>query len=191
METLETLDREIFFAINGFNSEFFDSFFWIVSLVITWIPLYVFFAFLMVKKFGKNFWLPLLAAGLMAVATDQGSVFVKNTVQRYRPTHNLQIQDNVHKINNDRGGKFGFVSSHAANTWGLAVYLMLLFSFRKKYFSFLLLLWAALVSYGRVYAGVHYPSDVIAGGLLGSTLGFLFFKLQQIVLIKYFHSQPV
>ena len=133
----------------------------------------------------------MLAAGLLAVATDQGSVLVKNKIQRYRPTHNLELKSKVHRIFNESGGKFGFVSSHAANTWGLAMFLILLLNFKKRYFAFLILFWAALVSYGRIYSGVHYPSDVLGGALLGMLLGFLIFKLQNFILVKYFKYQPV
>jgi undecaprenyl-diphosphatase len=191
LETIKKIDQAIFFAINGWNNAFLDQFFWIVSLVVTWIPLYVLFAILIVKKFGTRCWVPLLAAGLLVLATDKSSVFFKNQFQRYRPTHNLVLKTRVHKVHNDEGGKFGFVSSHAANTWGLAVYLILLLSYRKKYFTFLLLFWAALVSYGRVYAGVHYPSDVAGGAVLGILLAFLIFKLQNFILMKYFKHQTV
>jgi undecaprenyl-diphosphatase len=188
LETLENLDRHLFLFLNGKHNSLFDLVFWYSSLTVTWIPLYAFLLFLVIKKFGKLSWLPLLSVALIILSTDRGSVLVKNNVQRYRPSHNLEILEEVHTLRADKGGQFGFVSSHAANTFGLALFLVLILKPKKKYFSFLLLFWAAFVSYGRIYGGLHYPSDIFFGGILGMCFAFLIFKIQNFVLNKYFNS---
>lgn len=186
METLENLDRELFLFLNGKHNSFFDHFFFFTSQVVIWIPLYLFFAFLIIKKFRQAAWIPLLSMLILVAATDQGSVFVKNSVKRYRPSHNMELKDKVHTIKKDLGGVYGFVSSHSANTFGLAVFLILCLGLKKKYFSFLLLFWAAVVSYGRIYGGLHYPADIAGGAILGISLAFLIFKIQSAVFRKYF-----
>jgi undecaprenyl-diphosphatase len=191
LETLENFDRQLFFFLNRNHTPFFDSVFSITSLTATWIPLYLFFLFLIIRKYRSACWVPLLGAALVIGLSDRSSVLIKNSVERYRPSHNLEIKNKVLLLNGDRGGQFGFVSSHASNVFGLAVYLILLLKFRKKYFSFLLLLWALFVSYSRIYEGLHYPSDILGGAMLGAALAFLVFKIQQLVLKKYFHSQTV
>ncbi|MBC7861789.1 MAG: phosphatase PAP2 family protein [Bacteroidia bacterium] len=189
METLEKLDRQLFFFLNGNHNDFFDHVFWYTSLVVTWIPLYLFFIFLIIKKYKSKCWVPFLGAALLIGLSDKSSVLIKNSVERYRPSHNLEIKEKVLLLKNDSGGQFGFVSSHAANVFGIAVYLILLLKFRKKYFNFLLLFWALFVSYSRIYGGLHYPSDIFGGAILGSLLAFMVFKLQQFILKKYFHFQ--
>lgn len=123
----------------------------------------------------------LLAVIILIVLSDQASVILfKETFKRLRPCHNPQIADLVHLVNGC-GGKYGFVSSHAANTFALASFMGLVL---KKHIPFILiglLCWAIVVSYSRVYVGVHYVSDVFVGALLGMLIGLLvFFGLKKI-----------
>lgn len=117
---------------------------------------------------------------LVIVFSDQISVqLFKEAFMRLRPCHNPNIADLVHTINGECGGNYGFVSSHASNTFALALFVGLIF---KKHFSFLLyamLVWSALVSYSRIYVGVHYPADIVCGAILGSTIAFLMWKALQ------------
>ncbi|MFN5181752.1 MAG: phosphatase PAP2 family protein [Bacteroidota bacterium] len=177
MEWLEKLDRDFFLFINGKNSSFFDSVFFLSNLVITWVPLYVFFLFLIFRKFKSKTWICVAGAAILILATDQSSVLLKNNVRRYRPSHNLEIKNNVHLIKEEKGGQYGFVSSHAANVWGIAIYIFLLLDLRKKNWIIPILFWAAFVSYGRVYSGVHYPADVLGGALLGIVVALAVYKV--------------
>ncbi|MFN6039104.1 MAG: phosphatase PAP2 family protein [Bacteroidota bacterium] len=143
---------------------------------------------LIIRKFGKKGWITILSALLLVLATDQSSVFLKNSVQRYRPSHNLELKEKVHLINNEKGGQFGFVSSHAANIWGIAVFMMLTLEIKKYKSILLLLMWAFLVSYGRIYSGVHYPLDVVGGAILGVLLAFLIVKFSNLLQQKIYNS---
>lgn len=174
IEKLELIDRSIFLFINGLHAPFFDKLMWFVSGKLSWIPLYLLLLFFLIKKEKKHWWLIILALALLITLADQTSVkLFKETFQRYRPCHNLEIQHLVHKVNNKCGGTFGFVSSHATNVFALASFISLVF--RKNYVTIGMLIWAALVSYSRIYLGVHYPADVSAGALLGMLCGLLIY----------------
>jgi undecaprenyl-diphosphatase len=109
----------------------------------------------------------------------------KDVFERLRPCHNPEIAELVHIVNNKCGGQFGFVSSHATNTFGIATFLGLLLKSRNsKLALYLLLFWAAIVSYCRVFLGVHYALDIIGGAILGGTIGYLLYRLTVYFLIK-------
>lgn len=181
LETLEKWDRALFLLLNSWHNEFMDQMMFLISGKLEWIPLYVLLLVLLIRKYKKHVWLPLLAVGVVIVLADQSSVqLFKEIFERYRPCHNLEIKDMVHLVNNKCGGKFGFVSSHAANTFALAT-LVGLFLNRKTFY--LLLVWAILVSYSRIYLGVHYPSDVFFGGLLGIILALIVYRISHSILI--------
>lgn len=174
IEFLEALDKDIILAVNGCNTPFLDSLMWIVSGKYTWIPFYFLLVYLFWKKTGvKQTLLFLLTAILVIAIVDLSSVHLfKNVFERYRPSHNLLLTDLLHFHVYDngelyKGGTYGFVSSHAANFFGICTFSYLVM--RKNYpkiFPYLLFV-AALVGYSRIYLGVHYLSDVLFGGVLG------------------------
>lgn len=176
IEFLKNIDTDLFLFLNGIHSDFFDSLMWWISNKYIWIPLYAILLYLLIKKYGKKSVLPVVTIILLIIITDQLSVSLfKNMFQRFRPTHNLDISGLVHTVNNYKGGLFGFISSHAANSYGIAVLLSLFL--KNKSFTIVLLSWATVVSYSRIYLGVHYPSDIVCGGLFGIIIAFILCKL--------------
>lgn len=186
IESIKALDTSLFLFLNGLHSPFWDGFMFWVSYKFTWIPLYVILLLLIWKHFKNKVLLLLPIIFLLALATDQLSVHAfKNVFLRYRPCHNLLLQARVH-LNDGCGGTYGFVSSHAANTFALALFLSLLFRERLRYFPLLMLLWASVVSYSRIYNGVHYPADVLGGAIVGCVLAWIFYKLYRILENKFY-----
>lgn len=186
--SIKEIDTALFLFFNSKHNSFFDVIMFWVSHKYFWIPLYAFFFFISYKHFGKKVWLVVLGAVLVIVFADQISVHAfKQVFLRYRPCHNLLIQAQVH-LNDGCGGMFGFVSSHAANTFALAMFLSLLFKDKIKYFGLAIFFWAAFVSYSRIYNGVHYPADIACGAILGMGIGILVFKIYQLLNRKIYNE---
>lgn len=179
IEKIEQIDRQILFAVNDANSTFFDSIMWEVSQPRFGIPFYLLFIFLLYKSFGwKNTFVLVLCTGAAVGLADLSAKYLfKEMFERFRPSQNLEIKEQLHYVNNYHGGMYGFVSSHAANMFAVAVFLGLWLKKKMKYSIYLLLLWATLIGYSRVYLGVHYPSDVICGALLGTLISFVLYKV--------------
>ncbi len=162
------------------HNNFFDVVMYWFSNKVFWIPLYIYIFFLAFKKVGNKIWLVALAAILLILLSDQVSVHAfKNVFLRYRPCHNLLIQEKVHLLKGHCGGTYGFVSSHAANTFALAMFLTLFFKDYMKYFGIFIFIWASIVSYSRIYSGVHYPADVAIGAIVGMGIGMVVFKIYE------------
>lgn len=175
LDFLNNLDSQLFLFLNGLHSEFWDSIMWWVSGKEEWIPLYLIILGWLIYRFKWRvlYLIPFIV--LLIVLSDQISVLIKNTVQRFRPTHDPEIGNLVNILNNYRGGKYGFVSSHAANSFALAIFTALIL--KNRWFTVFIFLWAAIVSYSRIYLGVHYPGDILFGALLGFAIGIFTFWL--------------
>ena len=176
METLEALDREAFLAINGWHAPWSDGPMLVLSDMITWFTFYLVFLFLIKRRFyRRGLWWAIPVLGLMILCSDKGSVILfKETVQRLRPCHEPTLQGMVHLVKEGCGGRFGFVSSHASNHFAIALFMIGVLGGRPRWAIPALLAWASLVAYSRVYLGVHYPGDVLVGGLYGAFVGILF-----------------
>jgi undecaprenyl-diphosphatase len=187
-DQLEQLDVDLFFAINSRHNSFFDTFFYWVSNAWAWIPVYVLFAYILVKLYGiKAALIQIALIGLMVIVADLISVYVfKNTVARFRPTHNEIYGKLVHVVNGHRGGIFSFVSSHAVNfgTWTVMVWWFLKKRIESKWLLCILLI-PFLVGYSRIYLGVHYPFDVFCGAMLGLIMSFIGIKLYKNIAPKF------
>ncbi|MBE9469037.1 MAG: phosphatase PAP2 family protein [Bacteroidetes bacterium] len=175
IDKLLQIDTELFLFLNSLHSDFLDSIMWFISGKIQWVPLYALIIFFIIKKFKKKSVVIIASLILAIIFSDQISVHLfKDLFQRLRPCHNSQISNIVHIVNNHCGGKYGFVSSHAANTFALATFISCLY--KNKYVSYSFFLWATIVSFSRIYLGVHYPGDVLCGALLGIIIAIFFYK---------------
>lgn len=181
IDKIEQLDIQLFLYLNSKHNTTWDVIMYWITHKYTWIPLYIFLLFIVFKHFKAKIVYILIAIAILVTLSDQSSVLLKNAIQRYRPCHNGELQASVHMLRGKCGGKFGFVSSHAANTFALAMFLGMLFreKMKKNRPLLLLFLWAMIVSYSRIYAGVHYPLDIGGGMVLGITLAYLLFKVYQ------------
>lgn len=189
LESLKLIDRSLLLAINSYHSSFMDNIMYYISAVWIFFPLFVYWLYLFFRQYGPRKVLILGAfLGVLIALTDQSSYRIKHGVKRYRPTHNLEIREKVHIVNDYRGGQYGFFSGHAANSFGIATLLFLLYSQRSHYLRWSFFAWAALLSYSRMYLGVHYPSDILVGMLVGIFWGLVVYKLIQFTFKKYFNE---
>lgn len=173
---LEQIDTTILLFFNGMHNELFDYFMVLVSNRFTWVPFYAAFIFVMIKNFHwKVTIFTILAVALLVLLCDQtASGLLKPLVGRLRPSNlDNSISYMVHVVDGYRGGRYGFPSSHSANSWGVAIFAMYLVRNRKL--NIFLAFWAALVTYSRAYLGVHYPGDLLVGVLIGFVMASIVF----------------
>ena len=198
MNKLIEIDQQLLVAINAWHSEWADTLMWWISGKMTWIPLYILLVGLIIWKFhyptaiSKNGWSRIpscvwifLAFGLAVGLSDYvSSGIIKHWICRPRPTHEPILEDLLHIVRDYRGGHYGFVSSHAANTMSCALLFGLVWQHRahacKQYNHlvwWLLMIWVALNCYSRMYLGVHYPGDILGGLIVGAAMAWLAYSL--------------
>ena len=180
LEQLIHIDTEILLAINGWHAPWADRLMWIISAKATWIPLYVLLIGLLIWRYRKPAptaakWLqkvPVCVVLIVVIVAAIGladfiaSGILKELVARPRPTRVPELEGVLHLVNGYRSGRFGFVSSHAANTMACALLFPLIW--RNKIATIGLMLWVAMNCYSRMYLGVHYPTDILGGLIVGS-----------------------
>lgn len=190
LEKIKELDQELFLELNGIHNPTMDFIMYWLSDRFIWFPFYgLLLAFIIYKLRWKAVY-TVTAIILTIICADQFTTrFMKAYFQRFRPCHEESIQSLVHMVAGC-GGSYGFASSHAANTFGLAMITWLIFKDKYPKFS-LLFFWAIPVSYSRIYLGVHYPLDIIVGALVGMLIAFLIYKLYKWILLKNYIKLPV
>ena len=177
IEQIIQWDKELLVALNGSSSTFLDGIFMAITETTTWIPL---FACLLYAVVRNNTWrssllIIVMTALLVLICNYFSSGFCKPFFHRLRPSQEPELAKVIDLVNGYRSGLYGFISSHASNTFGISVFFSFLFSNKKV--SPLLLLYACLASYSRIYLGVHYPLDILMGALWGVSCGVAFYFL--------------
>ncbi|MBQ8674246.1 MAG: phosphatase PAP2 family protein [Bacteroides sp.] len=178
LQWLTELDNQILLTVNGWHSPFFDYFMKAYSGKVVWVPMYAAILYVIVRNFHwRTSLFCMIAVALTITFADQmGATVIRPLVERLRPANpDNPISEMVHIVDGYRGGRYGFPSCHAANTFGLAFFI--LFLFRKRWLSCYMMIWAALTSYSRMYLGVHYLGDLLAGMLLGALGAWLMYQL--------------
>ncbi len=180
LEKILPYERNLFFLINGSHSYFIDCVMWLFSSSVIWIPVAIFFICTLIYKKKWQEWLPvLIAIILLLIFSDQfSSNICKPFFARLRPTHYPGFMAQVRTVYDYKGGQYGFPSGHATNAFGFATLTILLF--RNRLYACVICLWALFISYSRVYLGVHFISDILAGAILGILIGILVFQLYKI-----------
>ena len=189
IEQLIALDKELLLKWNGSDSLFWDGFMWVATSTAIWIPVAVALLYVIIKNNKPQKALLVIAMIALAITlADQiASGICKPLFQRFRPTQDPEIMYLVDIVNGYRGGKYGFFSSHAANTFAVAVFLSLLI--KNKSLGIMLFAWAILNAYSRVYLGVHYWGDILFGTMTGFLVGGIIFLLFRYIQKKLF-KQP-
>lgn len=178
IEQIKEFDTRLFLYLNGKHNAFFDSVMYWASDKLFWIPFYILIIYLLIKIYKKQSIAILISIGILIAMCDQiASNLIKNTVKRLRPSHEPFLKDLIHLSKAGPGGQYGFVSSHSANAFGLATFLILLLPKEYNPLKWTLAFWAVLVAYSRIYNGVHYPSDVIVAAIIGMILGYSILKI--------------
>lgn len=180
--SLIQIDKQLLLAVNGSESLFIDGLAVALTTAATWIPLYLALFFLVLRN-NESMKQILLIVGCAALCVVlAGTVddsIVKPAGARLRPTHDLQIGMSVDVVDGYRGGRYGFFSAHAANTFSIAVFFSLLV--RNGILSFLLVLWSLINCWTRMYLGVHFPGDILCGliwgGLVGLSVYYVYYKI--------------
>lgn len=176
---LNELDVKLLLALNGSDSEFLDGVMMTITSTWVWIPFFASLLYVIAKNNPPKVTLTIvLTIALTVLVCDQvASGLCKPLFQRFRPTRDPSIMHLIDIVDGYRGGRYGFISSHASNTFGLCVFLSLLM--RHTGLTLMLVVWASLSSYSRLYLGVHYPGDILCGCLVGCLSGYLLHQLLQ------------
>jgi undecaprenyl-diphosphatase len=176
IEELIEWDKKALVFLNGFHAPYLDPIMLLLTQTVIWIPFYGFLLYLLFKNYTKETWFLLFGVVITILLSDQiTSSFMKPFFGRLRPSHDPSLQYLIHLVNDYRGGRYGFASSHASNSFAIAVFIWLALKSHYKWIG-LMFLWAFFFTYTRIYLGVHYPGDVLVGALVGMLCGWIGFQ---------------
>ena len=184
LEFITNIDTRLTLLLNGSDSVMLDTIAVTATKTGTWIPLGIVLLYVLMRmKNWKNALLVILCVAIAITLADQmASGIFKPLVARLRPSHTPELQGVIDLVGDYRGGRYGFFSSHAANTCAVAVFLSLLF--RKRVFTVAICSWAMVNSWTRLYLGVHYVGDIMVGLIWGAFVGWMVFRLYRFLTLK-------
>jgi undecaprenyl-diphosphatase len=189
LDFLLQIDRDIFLFFNGLNHAWLDPVMYWISEKRFWIPFYALLLYFVIRHYGWKSLIILVLVALLITMADQLSGLLKNSTQRFRPSQDPSLEGLVHLVRDRRGGQFGFVSAHAANSFALATFMIFLLKKHIRWIAPVLISWAAIKSYSRIYLGVHYPGDVIGGALLGIFCALLIIAIWKWIVKRYYSEK--
>ena len=193
IEEILKLDSKLFLYLNNLGTPEFDGFLTTLSKIEANILMYLFLIclFFYVQKIRPKFlnvFYLIFVIALMITITDQGANLFKDSFQRLRPCYNESIKDSLRLVKENCGGKYGFFSAHASNSFSLAIFFGLLFKNRIRYIILITIVYASLISYSRIYLGVHFPIDIIIGSSFGLCVGFIMYSFVYLKFLKFFNK---
>ena len=191
IEEILKLDSKLFLYLNNLGTSKFDIFWISLSKIEANILMYLFLIllFFYIQKIRPKLiyiFYFLFVIALMITITDQGANIFKDSFKRLRPCYNESIIDSLRLVKENCGGKYGFFSAHASNSFSLAIFFGLLFINRIRYIIMITVVYASLISYSRIYLGVHYPIDIIFGSFFGIFVGFVMYSFVYLKFLKFF-----
>lgn len=186
IEQLIEYDRELFLYLNGLGTTTWDGFWMFYTTKFNWIPFYALLGYLMYRRLNsKMFVLTLVVIALMITFTDQITNVFKHGFERFRPCHQDGVAEYMRLVKDHCGGRFGYFSGHASNSMSLAFFIGLKLRAKYKFMLSFMVIWAMAMAYSRIYVGVHYPLDVLSGMLFGACSGFLFYRLDKYLQMRF------
>lgn len=191
IEEILKLDSKLLIFLNNLGVPKFDNFWVNLSKIEANILMYLFLIclFFYIQKAHlkvANILYIILVIVIMITITDQGANLFKDSFQRLRPCYDETVKDSIRLVKDNCGGKYGFFSAHASNSFSLAIFFGLLFRNRIRYIILITLVYASFISYSRIYLGVHFPIDIIFGSLFGLFIGFSIYKFVYLKFLKFF-----
>lgn len=189
IDWLDKIDTDLFLFFNNMHSEFSDRAWLFITNIPTWIPLYILILVAIIRIFKRDSIYIIGGLLLVVLVSDQfTSSFMKPLFERLRPCHNPNIQNIVH-VADTCGGNYGFASGHSANSFGIAMFVWLISRSTWRW-TWIIFIWAFVVAYSRIAIGVHYPGDIIVGGVIGAFFGWLVFRIANEVFFRI-HLEPL